>query len=102
MFRVAFMASFKNNQNNVWGKKAEELLGGEVEGVGEAWKPLQKAAIHQEYRKVLFLQAHGSLVHATRNKEKPETWVLTQQTHCPVSFLQFCLWEERETGMNSA
>lgn len=73
-----------------------------MEGVGEAWKRLQKAALHQEYSKVLSLQARGSLVHAIRNKERTETWALTQQTHCPVSFLQFCLWDEWETGMNSA
>lgn len=35
------MASFKNNQNDVWeGEKLKNYLGGKVEGVGEDWKRL--------------------------------------------------------------
>lgn len=35
--------------------------------------------------------AHGSLVHAIRNKERQETRGLTLRTRYPVSFQQCCL-----------
>ena len=74
MFGVAFMVSFKNNQNKVWGGGGTEvLIAAEVEGMGEAWERLPESCNPSGVEETLSLPAHGSLVHAIRNKKRRET-----------------------------